>query len=393
MRIFGIVAISLAVLCMPVAMGAHDVFDLGDYGAAHAKNGNNGKSDNGKGGGNGGGKDRGDKSDKSDKSAGKAKGGKERAASRSSSGNAKQGGPKKLFDGIKSAFGGKKTVKVKKAKPVQKQAAVKKAPKTNGKKAALAAAAATGAIAGAHPSDMKALNSLNRNINGMMNSSDPKMEPFREFIRANAELQSGEEYLDLVAAQDKLAMSQDTYAGYVETYGLDPDPVIAAEQLENAMTAHLAAKPETDDPNDPDLIAWEAERKNLEDAATALETVEADKITVDEAQDAYDVVAEAAGADDAALTQAIVDSINQTGAGPVTVDDIPEAMFDKVAAYMGVGEAHGFIDEYAAQMETADAESEDDDAAETDETEGETEGEEESPEEETAELLIEPAAA
>ena len=48
------------------------------------------------------------------------------------------------------------------------------------------------------------LNSLNRNINGLMNSSDPRMEQIREFIEAGAALE---------AAQDELAAAEQTLAG------------------------------------------------------------------------------------------------------------------------------------------------------------------------------------
>lgn len=66
------------------------------------------------------------------------------------------------------------------------------------------------------------LNSLNRNINGLMNSSDPRMELVREYITNGAALEQAT--ADLEAAQGTLTdlkAALDTYAGdYVTTAAL-----------------------------------------------------------------------------------------------------------------------------------------------------------------------------
>lgn len=64
------------------------------------------------------------------------------------------------------------------------------------------------------------LNSLNRNINGLMNSSDPRLEGIRAFVEAGEDLAIAE--ANLAAATDALAAAQDLYDDYVDSFGLTP---------------------------------------------------------------------------------------------------------------------------------------------------------------------------
>lgn len=79
----------------------------------------------------------------------------------------------------------------------------------------------------------------------------------------------------------------------------------------------------------------------------------------DEVSDAYEAVDEAQLAveegllatSDEALTQAIVDGWNATGAGPTTAVDVTPEVFGWVSKKMGVGEdQNGLIDDYIAQQ-------------------------------------------
>ena len=66
------------------------------------------------------------------------------------------------------------------------------------------------------------------------------------------------------------------------------------------------------------------------------------------------------GTSDAALTQAIVDGLNATGAGPVRDADVTDEMFDWVSSRMGVDEEDGLVDDYIGdQAEEAALEEED----------------------------------
>ena len=104
---------------------------------------------------------------------------------------------------------------------------------------------------GSEASARKGLNSLRRNINGLMNSSDPKMEGFRSFVLANAALSEATDLLALAqgefdAAQadyDSLELSgtasDDLSALQAELDGLvEPDPDTATQE---EIDAHNAA--------------------------------------------------------------------------------------------------------------------------------------------------------
>jgi len=211
---------------------------------------------------------------------------------------------------------------------------------------------------------LKGLNSLKRNINGLMNSSDPKMDGFRAFVLAGADAQAAQEALDSTqSAYDILTAS---YGTMLDDLGLvlpsepaEYDALLADLQI-IAGSAAPAPLDYTDDAGTFDQASYDAAvAKWSTDVATATKAI-ADYDAVlgassqlATAQNAYDSAAGAISED--ALIQAIVDGLNATGAGPVGPDDVTQQMLDWVSQEMGVGEADGLMDDYLDGLEAADS--------------------------------------
>ncbi len=198
---------------------------------------------------------------------------------------------------------------------------------------------------------LKGLNSLNRNINGLMNSSDPKMDLFREFVMASAgHEQALATFTDAAASFD----ADGSYQTLLGTMGLSM-PTTAKEYnaLFDELTAlSTAAAPDPANyPEDAagaadyetDFTAWET---SSQDATTALADAEAAAIFAASAE-----VSEAGeSSSEEAMIEAMVAGLNATGAGPVTTEDMDPDMIEWVSARLGVGDADGFIDVYLSDL-------------------------------------------
>jgi hypothetical protein len=384
------------VLCLPVALGGQAWVDFSDLGAAVAKQGGNGGG-KGNGGGNGGGKgssgggkgssgggkgssgDKG-KSDSKGNSGSKGKsdnaksskgGGRSvekgsRTATRSDGSKSSNGkGPGAFFRSIGNAFNPKgnksnksvaatrtTTKKAVKSKPAKttataRKTTVKTSPKPAARPAAGAAAATT--LAMAHPSELKSMNSLQRDLNGVMNSKDPKMEPFREYIRASAERETAMQ--SLIDAEKALTESSEAYAGYADKLGLNPDPELAQEQLTARAEELAASEP---DPDTPEWDAWNADMQEVLDAQKALDKVATDTELRNDSELALTDATLATNG--TALRQAIADSYSATGQGPMTEADVSPEVEAWVSQQLGVGDDDGLIDEYMARSGISPAE-------------------------------------
>ncbi|WP_136057653.1 hypothetical protein [Candidatus Halocynthiibacter alkanivorans] len=196
--------------------------------------------------------------------------------------------------------------------------------------ASVKAPKAVKATQGSLSSQLKALNSLNRNINGLMNSSDPKMEPFRDFVSNSAEL----ELLIVAKADAEAALGETSAALAAALAALEVNPETAEADLVTLL--------ETPDLSQEAIDEITAAQELLEQQAE-------DQAALDEASD--DAAAAAEATSEEAMIEAMVASLNATGAGPVTVDDITPEMTAWVAEQLGVGEdQHGLIDDWLAKL-------------------------------------------
>lgn len=397
MRFIKILSISALVLGAPVFT---DPIGLSDSASVHAK-GNGGGNGGGRGGGGGGGKgggadrggDKGGEKGNGGRSAGKGKGGgKDNGAK--SAGKGGKGADKAKAGGNRSAGvrGNGRTLRdilgINKAKKGQagktqrswnnksQQTASRAAPAKPAKRAAKPVRASAPqvekslrppALPTTRPkpvqAQLKGLNSLNRNINGLMNSNDPKMDGFRAFVASSAALVTAEAALE--DAQNNFGATLDAYNALLDELGYE-QPTTAEEF--DALRATLTEQANATEPMAEDFTG--ADGVLDEDAFNAaVDQWSADTVAANAALDDLDAASEAFNAiDDAemavaegleatsdeALTQAIVDGLNATGAGPVTEDDVTDEMFDWVSGRLGVGdEQDGLIDDFIAQQEEA----------------------------------------
>lgn len=163
--------------------------------------------------------------------------------------------------------------------------------------------------------ELKGLNSLRRNINGLMNSSDPKMAGFRDYLLANEALAN---------AQDALAALQDGYATASADYDalqLSGDPAFDLQALQSALDGLEA--PGADATQDQ-IDAYNAQVAQISSAISTVETF------IDESAD-YDAAVQAvadatAGTTEEDKLQAFVQAMHASGQTDFTVDDITDEM-------------------------------------------------------------------
>lgn len=172
--------------------------------------------------------------------------------------------------------------------------------------------------------DMRGLNSLRRNINGLMNSSDPKMEGFREFVRATSALETAEAGLAQVQGGYDAAL-----AAY-QTLGLSGDAPADLADLTNAL-ANLQA-PDPDIATQEELDAHAAELAALTDAIAVVTAYLGEAEIYAGAQQAVD--AAAAETSEQAMIEAFVAAMQASGQADFTSEDITSDMMAEITRQM-----------------------------------------------------------
>lgn len=169
---------------------------------------------------------------------------------------------------------------------------------------------------GGSASVMKGLNSLKRNINGLMNSSDPKMEGFRNYLLASEAL---------IGAQDMFAIAQgefDTAKTEYDAMGLTGDAQADLTALQAELDGLVAPDPET--ATEDEINAYNAKVAELTGSIATVQTFITETTELEEAAAA---VAEAsAGASEEEMLQAFVDAMHASGQTDFTLDDITDDM-------------------------------------------------------------------
>ena len=219
--------------------------------------------------------------------------------------------------------------------------------------------------------DLKGVNSLNRSLNGLMNSKDPKMDGFRAFVVASAEYEIALDVLE-TAVQDFLP-NRDAYQLLLDPLSTDDMPLTVPTTDAGWTALYMALTDIKDEPaptetdyttgtgeeGDPiifdeitylaDLSAWQDRQDDADSAIAGYAAIKAEWDIVAAAQ--ADVDAKEPAASEDAMVDAIVAALNATGAGPVTSDDISDEMADWVAERLGKGDdLDGLIDEYLASL-------------------------------------------
>lgn len=200
------------------------------------------------------------------------------------------------------------------------------------------------------------LNSLKRNVNGLMNSADPRMEGIREFVLAGAALEGALD--DLEKAKAAYEDAKDAYFDLLGTFSLSPyddDPDAYSDVSVPALEERLADLRDLDlADDDPDYDAWLAEIESLENAIPALEASE-ELAALTDADEALDDAAEAAktaegATDDEALKEALLLAANDNRVAQYGDDYVTDDILDWAKSVLGVGDANGAIDAYLKQQ-------------------------------------------
>lgn len=200
------------------------------------------------------------------------------------------------------------------------------------------------------------LNSLKRNINGLMNSSDPRMAGIRAYVAAGAKLAQAEQ--TLASAKTALSAAQAAYLAEAQSFGLnsyDGNTQAYSDLSLNALAARLdtlnaalAADPQNAAISDEIArLGGAIDQLSQSEAYMQLSTVQAE---IAGAQDTVQGL-QTATSDDA-LKQALLEAANQnrvaeTGAENYLTPDI----LAWARQTLGVGEYQGLIDTYLAQQQ------------------------------------------
>jgi hypothetical protein len=187
------------------------------------------------------------------------------------------------------------------------------------------------------------LNSLKRNINGLMNSSDPRMDGIREFIVASVALDAAE--AESAAAIEAFLAAKGDYLDLLDELNLTPDttPASLREQIDAIVI------PE-DDPATLDVIEGEAElaeKLALETALTEIEDSGLWTALVDASDAAQAEAEDLAKAQEAAGPEAFDDALLMAANKNRRSEDY---LTDDIRNWAG-GIVDGLVEDYAETQE------------------------------------------
>lgn len=200
------------------------------------------------------------------------------------------------------------------------------------------------------------LNSLKRNVNGLMNSSDPRMEGIRAFVQAGAALEVA--IAELEKATVDLGNANDAYLQLVESLGLEPydgNPDAYEDLSVSGLQARLTELEQIGLVEDnAEYDAWQAEIAKLEAAIETLELspelseLEAAIAAFAAANEAVETAEAEVG--DGALREALLLAANDNRVAQYGEEYVTDEILGWAKSVLGVGDANGAIDAYLAQQ-------------------------------------------
>jgi hypothetical protein len=187
-------------------------------------------------------------------------------------------------------------------------------------------------------SELGRLNSLKRNINGLMNSNDAKMDGIRAYIIANGTLADAEAALE--EATNTLTDAQAAYDALALSLGVDGYPDTSPDGLQASLDEVNAAL--LLDEGNLDL---QAEQALLTTAIATLSTSPELQTLNDATGAAEEAANDVAEAEEAVSEEALLAALESAANKPVTDDVVAWA-----SEQLGVGDADGLIDDYLASQ-------------------------------------------
>jgi hypothetical protein len=190
------------------------------------------------------------------------------------------------------------------------------------------------------------LNSLQRNVNGLMNSSDPRMDQFRSFVEANANFE-----LAVAALEEATQALEAAGAGYQTYVGdllvanlLDPSAYadLSVETLQARYDEIALLEPLEGDPLYDEMLALDAVLGAV-GASQQLADLQSAQSIFDAA--AIEAAAAEAGTGEADLVAALLDGANPNR---VYTEEEMARMVAWANEVLGVGDFNGTIDDLLA---------------------------------------------
>ncbi|MCT7378444.1 hypothetical protein [Chelativorans salis] len=198
------------------------------------------------------------------------------------------------------------------------------------------------------------LNSLNRNYHAYLNANDPKMAAIQDYVLASVEYEIAAE--DLEALQIELAAAAAAFAARLS--GIEPYDGFSYEDLaveELQARLDVLQTLDTTGLSNEEIAILEAERQDLEAALAsselaALQSAEAEVIELETDLTELQGAVTNEALEDALLAGANPNRVEQYGAE----DYVDQEMLDWAKDLLGVGDAHGKIDEVRAVLESGE---------------------------------------
>lgn len=203
---------------------------------------------------------------------------------------------------------------------------------------------AAGQFAKAVNAELKELNSLKRNIDGLMNSSSPKFAAIRDYVQKSATFELAKIALETAEVAWRTAAAD--YRDYATSLALSGDPAQDAETLQSWLD-RLNAEPLQ--PGADGFDQWSADVAFLTEAVAAVSSyqqAQADLV------DAQAVATQAAvGTSETDLAAALAAAASPSGDAALAEMTLSRDALERAKRLLGFGDAVGLIDAYVAQLQ------------------------------------------
>lgn len=203
---------------------------------------------------------------------------------------------------------------------------------------------AAGQLAKAVNAELKELNSLKRNIDGLMSSSSPKFAFIRDYVQKSATFELAKIALETAEVAWRTAAAD--YRDYATSLALSGDPAQDAETLQSWLDG-LNAEPHQ--PGADGFDQWSADVAFLTEAVAAVSSYQQAQADLVEAQA---VATQAAvGTSETDLAAALAAAASSSGDAALAEMTLSRDALERAKRLLGFGDAVGLIDAYVAQLQ------------------------------------------
>jgi len=201
-----------------------------------------------------------------------------------------------------------------------------------------------GQFARAVNAELKELNSLKRNIDGLMNSSSPKFAAIRDYVQKSATFELAK--IALEAADVVFRSAAADYQNYARILSLSGDPVQDTAALQSWLDM-LNAEPLQ--PGAEGFEQWSADVAVLTEAFAVVASYQQAQADLVEAQSI--AMQAAVGTSEMDLAAALAAAANPSGDAALAEITLSRDALERAKGLLGFGEPVGLIDAYVAKLQ------------------------------------------